>query len=211
MNIGNELNIQISSASLGNPEGGPLRAVTTLAEGLSGKNSHTQKVLEEARQLKAITIEHRSNATFGISILPTMIRSNLIPPESSLVSNGSIDIPYLIRWREIWLEKLKDVMSREGLSMSAGMSYLKEMAYTLMQAGSEEKLQSSLDDSLGLFENNNPIVLRTCIENASDSRVQGILKSLVKDYPNVIFALEPNSKLVRDLSSYRAVKKRYRS
>jgi predicted RND superfamily exporter protein len=82
------------------------------------------------------------------------------------------------------------------------LGYGFEIAYAMAQASSKKDLKKKVEDTIENFPKDSPITMRTCIENASDPRVLREMNHLSERNENVIYALEPNSKLVNTLSEY---------
>jgi hypothetical protein len=198
-----ELNFQWSSTSLGNKEEGGLEASATLLQGLLSKESYTKTVFEKADKFKEETERYFPNeASFGVSILPTMINKESLFQFKGLVEKGSIDIPYLINWLKLPSQKAKEIIARRGVSLRGTLQYGLEIAYAMMQANGKQDLKNSLEGVLESFPVNSPVTMRTCIENASNRKVQIVMKDLVESNPNIQYALEPNAKLVNTLPEY---------
>lgn len=198
----NELNIQWSSTSLGNTEEGPTGAGSTLLNGLISKEFYQNTVFDKAEKFAKETEEKLPGSTFGVSILPTMMNKDNLEQFMEYIENGSIDIPYIIDWIKLPVQKAKEVVARNGIGLKAALDYGFEIAYAMMQANSESTLDRSLNESISKFPNNSPITMRTCIENASNPSVLNIIKELSSKNENIKYALEPNAKLVNTLPDY---------
>jgi hypothetical protein len=197
-----ELNIQWSSTSLANTGERASEAGATLLNGLLSNESYTKTVFKKAKDFEEETKEHFPQAKFGVSVLPTMMNKETLSEFKELLENGSIDIPYIINWLKLPTQKAKEVMARDGVSLKGLLGYGFEIAYAMTQASSKKDLKKKVEDTIENFPKDSPITMRTCIENASDPRVLREMNHLSERNENVIYALEPNSKLVNTLSEY---------
>jgi hypothetical protein len=197
-----ELNIQWSSTSLANTGERASEAGVTLLSGLLSKESYTKTVFKKAEDFEKETKEYFPQAQFGVSVLPTMMDKETLSEFKGLLENGSIDIPYIINWLKLPVQKAKEIMARDSVSLKGLLGYGFEIAYAMTQASSKKDLKKSVEDTIEDFPKSFPITMRTCIENASDPKVLRVMIDLSKNNENVIYALEPNNKLVNTLSEY---------
>ena len=197
-----ELNIQWSSISLGTNNENPVAVAGTLLTGLLGKEKYTKTVFEKAQKFEKETRLHCSSAAHGENEPATMIDTEELRDFKELLIKGSIDLPYIIDWFKLPSEKAKEVISRRGIGLQGILEYGFEIAYAMMQARGKEDFKKSVTDVLDSFPKQSPVTMRTCIKNASNKDVLVVMKDLVKNNPNIQFALEPNPKLVNTLPEY---------
>ena len=140
---GKELNVEISSTTLGNTsqEGGKFGAVEGFVQAICSEDLYTKTIAERATEAQDITKEIFPNANFGISVLASVVN-----PEKMKGYISSIDYPYLVKLNTDFLkEKVKKGKEEGYTGLGLGIAVAQEYAYGLLQSHSdEEQIDSTL-------------------------------------------------------------------
>lgn len=191
-----ELNIEISSTSLGNTniEGGKVGAILGLTQEAISEDIYTNTVLVNALEAKIQTEEIFPNAKFGVSALISAVNPEKI---KSLIS--SIDYPYLVKFNTEFLKEKIEKGKEEGFSgLGLGVAVAQEYAYGLLQSHSAEKQMDSTVNG-GMALEGDMVKIRTCIETVSIEeeikKIREVNKRLSDGGKRVMWAIEPNKKI----------------
>ncbi len=192
MNQEKDLDIQVSSTSLGYKEdGGVINAAIALGEGIISKDAYTQTVIKNAHEFKEETEKIFPNAEFGVSVLASSIN-----PEKMKGLITSVDYPYSVKWGLSFIKEKQEKIKNEGQEGFGGMvSLAQELGYAMLQSSSDKgqmKDTIEVSNSVAL----NPIMIRTCIETAlKDEEIEKIKKITTTLDKDVIWVIEPNKKI----------------
>lgn len=195
-NPAEELDIEISSTSLGNTneQGGTLGAIKGLAMEAISKKAYTDTVVKNALEAEEITKESIPGATFGVSALASAIDPSRM---KDLIS--SVDYPYLVKFNKDFLKEKYQRVKEQGYSgLGLGIALGQEYAYALLQSHSEKNQTGSVIDAVKSM-NQDIVKIRTCIETATlEDEIRKIreVNSKLKDQgKSVMWVIEPNSKM----------------
>ena len=190
-----ELNIEISSTSLGNTResGGKLGAVDGLGQALFSTDRYTDTILSNTLEAKEITEELIPEANFGISVL-----SSVVNPEKIKEYISSIDYPYLVKLNTDFLkEKVKKGKEEGYTGLGLGIAVAQEYAYGLLQSHSDEEQIDSTLRVANVMED--MVKIRTCIETVSIEdeirKIREINRILKDGGKSITWVIEPNKKI----------------
>lgn len=195
-NPAEELDIEISSTSLGNTneQGGTLGAIKGLAMEAISKKAYTDTVVKNALEAEEITKESIPGATFGVSALASAIDPSRM---KDLIS--SVDYPYLVKFNKDFLKEKYQRVKEQGYSgLGLGIALGQEYAYALLQYHSEKGQKGSVIDAVESMSDD-IVKVRTCIETATlvdeIRKIREVNFRLKNEGRNVTWLLEPNSKM----------------
>ena len=192
MNEGKEIDIQVSSTTLGyKGDGGSVNAALALGEGLISKNAYTETVVENAQDFKQETERVFPSANFGVSVLASSVN-----PEKMKGLIGSVDYPYVINWGLNFIKEKQQKGENEGRRGLGGMVFLaQELGYAMLQSRSEK---NQIEDTVNVSNSSllNPIMIRTCIETISlEKEIKKIKEINGRLNKDVVWVIEPNKKV----------------
>ena len=192
---GKELNVEISSTTLGNTsqEGGKFGAVEGFVQAICSEDLYTKTIAERATEAQDITKEIFPNANFGISVLASVVN-----PEKMKGYISSIDYPYLVKYNMAFLEEKVHKGKEEGhTGLGLAMAVAQECAYGLLQSHSDEEQIDSILRVANVMDN--MVKIRTCIETVSIEdeirKIREINRILKDGGRNVTWVIEPNKKI----------------
>ena len=190
-----ELNIEISSTSLGNTsqEGGKFGAVEGFVQAICSEDLYTKTIAERATEAQDITKEIFPNANFGISVLASVVN-----PEKMKGYISSIDYPYLVKLNTDFLkEKVKKGKEEGYTGLGLGIAVAQEYAYGLLQSHSDEEQIDSTLRVANVMED--MVKIRTCIETVSIEdeirKIREINRILKDGGKSITWVIEPNKKI----------------
>jgi hypothetical protein len=190
-----ELNIEISSTSLGNTsqEGGKFGAVEGFGQALFLKDRYTDTVISNALEAQAVTEEIFPNINLGISVLASVVN-----PEKMKGYISSIDYPYLVKLNTDFLkEKVKKGKEEGYTGLGLGIAVAQEYAYGLLQSHSDEEQIDSTLQVANVMDN--MVKIRTCIETVSIEdeirKIREINRILKDGGKSITWVIEPNKKI----------------
>ncbi len=192
MNEGKEIDIQVSSTTLGyKGEGGSVNAAFALGEGLISKNAYTDTVVTNAQEFKEETERVFPSAKFGVSVLASSIN-----PEKMKGLIASVDYPYVINWGLGFIKEKQEKVQKEGAKGIGGMVALaQELGYAMLQSKSDKgQIKDTVNVSNGSYLN--PVMIRTCIETISlENEIRKIKEINGRLNKDVVWVIEPNKKV----------------
>ncbi|HQA99049.1 MAG TPA: hypothetical protein PLG10_02335 [Candidatus Dojkabacteria bacterium] len=192
---GKELNVEISSTTLGNTsqEGGKFGAVEGFVQAICSEDLYTKTIAERATEAQDITKEIFPNANFGISVLASVVN-----PEKMKGYISSIDYPYLVKLNTDFLkEKVKKGKEEGYTGLGLGIAVAQEYAYGLLQSHSDEEQIDSTLRVANVMED--MVKIRTCIETVSIEdeirKIREINRILKDGGKSITWVIEPNKKI----------------
>ncbi len=206
------LDIEISSTTLGNPneQGGTTGAVTGLLTETLSKEQYTNIIVNNALKAEEITKENIPEATFGVSVLASAIKTEKM---KELIS--SVDYPYLVKFNSDFLKEKIEKVKEEGYTgLGLGVALAQEYAYGLLQSHTAEQQKESTQNAV-LNSTRDVVKIRTCIETVGleeeIKKIREVNDKLQNNGKNIVWAIEPNKKvgdgtLVDFMSRYENIK-----